>query len=121
MGEIEGLLVRHKQIHFEVIKYLLKSGRELEKEPIGILLRRPQLLDFETKKFIFRNHPCLRRAARHRVPIEIDREHLFQSSFNQLMSRSIKELEGRIQVSFLNEQGYDAGGLKREWFLVTSR
>jgi hypothetical protein len=37
------------------------------------------------------------------------------------MNRSLRELEGRIQVSFTNEQGYDAGGLKREWFLLVSR
>lgn len=53
--------------------------------------------------------------------IEVDRAHLFQGSYNQLMSRSVRELEGRIQVSFVNEPGYDAGGLKREWFLVVSR
>jgi len=37
------------------------------------------------------------------------------------MTRTVRELEGRIQVSFINEPGYDAGGLKREWFLVVSR
>jgi len=29
------------------------------------------------------------------------------------MQRTARELEGRIQVSFINEPGYDAGGLKR--------
>jgi hypothetical protein len=115
------VLVKHKQIHFEVIKYLLQLNKEIEKEPIGLLLKRPQLLDFETKKFIFRNHPRIRKLSRHRVHIEVDRAHLFQGSYNQLMSRSLRELEGRIQVTFTNEPGYDAGGLKREWFLVVSR
>lgn len=118
---MEPLLLKHKNVHFEVIKSLIEKGRELEKEPIGIILKKPHLLDFETKKFIFRNHPRIRKQARHRLPIEVDRAHLFQGSYNQLMSRSARELEGRIQVSFINEPGYDAGGLKREWFLVVSR
>lgn len=37
------------------------------------------------------------------------------------MNRTVKEIEGRIQVSFIDEPGYDAGGLKREWFLLVSR
>lgn len=118
---MESVLVKYKHVHFEVIKFLLQLGKEIDKEPIGILLKRPQLMDFETKKFIFRNHSRIRRLARHRVHIEVDRAHLFQGSYNQLMNRSVRELEGRIQVSFVNEPGYDAGGLKREWFLVVSR
>jgi len=78
-------------------------------------------LDFETKKFIFRNHPKLRRQTGRRVHIEVDRTHLFQGSYNQLMNRTVRELEGRVQVAFINEPGYDAGGLRREWFLLVSR
>jgi E3 ubiquitin-protein ligase HUWE1 len=37
------------------------------------------------------------------------------------MGRSLREIEGRIHVSFKNEQGHDAGGLRREWFLLLSR
>jgi hypothetical protein len=29
------------------------------------------------------------------------------------MSKTPKELEGRLQVTFMDEQGYDAGGLTR--------
>lgn len=92
LNEIEPLLLKHKQIHFEVIKYLYQLGRELDKEPIGLILKKPHLLDFETKKFIFRNHPKLRRQTGRRVHIEVDRAHLFQGSYNQLMSRSLREL-----------------------------
>ena len=97
-------------------------GRQLDKEPIGIILKKPQLLDFETKKFIFRNHPKLRRQMTgRRVHIEVDRNHLFQGSYNQVMNRSARELEGKVQVAFINEPGYDAGGIKRQWFLLVSR
>ena len=38
---------------------------------------------------------------------------MFQGSYNQLMNRTVRELEGKVQVAFINEPGYDAGGLKR--------
>jgi hypothetical protein len=40
------MLIKYKHIHFEVIKFLLQSGKEIEKEPIGLILKKPQLLDF---------------------------------------------------------------------------
>ena len=35
--------------------------------------------------------------------------------------RSAEELRGRLQVNFQGEEGIDAGGLTREWYLVLSR
>ena len=92
LNDIEPMLLKHKGTHFEVIKHLYEQGRELEKEPIGIILKKPHLIDFETKKFIFRNHPKLRKLSGRRVHIEVDRTHLFQGSYNQLMNRTVREL-----------------------------
>jgi hypothetical protein len=33
----------------------------------------------------------------------------------------LDDLRGRISVRFFNEEGVDAGGLTREWFLQLSR
>lgn len=71
--EIEPLLIKHKSVHFKVINHLYSQNRPLDKEPMGIILKMPHLLDFETKKFLFRKHPKIRRAARYRVPIEVSR------------------------------------------------
>jgi hypothetical protein len=76
------MLVKYKKIHFEIIKDLLKMNKEIEKEPIGILLKRPQLLNFETKKLIFRYHPRIRKLSHHSVHIEVDRAHLFQDAYD---------------------------------------
>lgn len=47
------------------------------------------------------------------MPIEVNRANILQESFNQIMSKTPKELEGKIQITFMDEPGYDAGGLKR--------
>lgn len=72
----------------------------------------PHLLDFDTKRFIFQKNPKLHRS-RQRCVIEISRLNLFQESYNQLMNKSLKELEGSIKVVFMDEQAEDAGGPKK--------
>lgn len=42
-------------------------------------------------------------------------------SYQQLKRHNAEELKGRLSVRFLGEEGLDAGGLAREWFLVLSR
>jgi E3 ubiquitin-protein ligase HUWE1 len=37
------------------------------------------------------------------------------------MKLSMKNLKGKIQVEFVNELGIDAGGLKREWYMLVSQ
>eukprot|EP01035_Chromulina_nebulosa_P017425 gene17425-22977_t len=50
------------------------------------------------------------------------KEYVFEDSYDQLRGRSKDEiLLGRLQVTFNNEQGIDAGGLTREWFSVLSK
>ena len=37
------------------------------------------------------------------------------------MAKSAVELKGKLQIEFKNEEGYDAGGVTREWFLSLSK
>ena len=46
---------------------------------------------------------------------------MFEDSFHQLRMRTAEELRGRLQVNFQGEEGIDAGGLTREWYMVLSR
>jgi hypothetical protein len=110
--QIEPLLLEHKQSHFHIIKNLYMEGKSIDTEPIAILLKFPHLLDFETKKFIFQNNPKLQKH-RHKCILEINRLNLFQDSFNKLMGKSVRELEGNIKVVFLDERAEDAGGPKK--------
>ena len=39
----------------------------------------------------------------------------------QISGRTAGEMRGRISVQFQGEEGIDAGGLTREWFIILSR
>ena len=57
---------------------------------MSMILKMPHLLDFETKKYLFRKHPKIRRGSRYRLPIEVSRTNILQESFNQIMSKTPK-------------------------------
>ena len=46
------------------------------------------------------------------------REHVFEDSFQQLRLRSPDEMRAKLSVSFVGEEGIDAGGVSREWYQV---
>lgn len=52
--------------------------------------------------------------------IKVRRGNLLQDSFNSLESQET-ELKKRLRVEFIGEPGVDAGGLKKEWFLLLVR
>ena len=55
------------------------------------------------------------------MALRVRRAHLFEDSFRELHRRSPAELRSRLYVVFDNEDGQDAGGVLREWYLVISR
>ena len=50
----------------------------------------------------------------------IDRQDLFRTSFNAVMTTPIPELKKLPNIKFDNETGLDYGGLRREWFYLLS-
>ena len=51
------------------------------------------------------------------LSLKIRREYLIRDSLDQLQARQ-KELKKKLKIQFINEQGIDAGGLTKEWFLL---
>jgi len=51
----------------------------------------------------------------------IRRSEIFSDSYNQLSAKTPLELKGKLQVVFKEEEGYDAGGVSREWYLKLSQ
>ena len=49
------------------------------------------------------------------------RDYVFEDTFHQLSLRTPEELRGRMLIHFMNEEGIDAGGVTREWFLILTR
>jgi E3 ubiquitin-protein ligase HUWE1 len=87
------------------------------------LVAHPKLLDFDNKKAYFRAE-LKRRNASHRhgtLRVSVRREYVLEDSYHQMVLRRPDELKGRLHVTFQNEEGVDAGGLSREWFLTLSK
>ena len=65
------------------------------------------------RQSIQRNHGSLR--------ISVRRRDVFLDSFEQLRYKTTEEMRRRLVVSFVGEEGLDAGGLTREWYSVLAR
>lgn len=57
----------------------------------------------------------------HPIRMVIRRKDIFSDSYNQLSAKTPMELKGKLQIQFKDEEGYDAGGVSREWFLNLSQ
>ena len=53
--------------------------------------------------------------------ITIDRYNLLQSSFDQLRNKPSDFFKKKVVITFNGEEGEDAGGVSREWFLKLSK
>lgn len=53
--------------------------------------------------------------------LNVKRQSVFEDSFNKLRSKSPAELRAKLSVSFVGEEGIDAGGVSREWYQVRQR
>ena len=67
----------------------------------------------EVKKDMGKKRPGLRFSVR--------RNEIFMDSFNHIMNKNPGQLKGKLWVKFQGEDGEDAGGVSREWFLNLSK
>jgi len=83
----------------------------------------PKTIDFDNKVEYFKSamNKLSKNYKHHLCNMAIRRPEVFTDSFNQIMNRSINELRGKLRIEFKNEEGEDAGGLTREWFLALSK
>lgn len=82
-------------------------------------------LDFDNKRSYFQSRMRTLRQSAHRrhgnLRLQVRREQVFEDSFYSLRMRSSDEMRGRLNVTFQHEEGIDAGGLTREWYMILSR
>ncbi len=50
--------------------------------------------------------------------LNVKRQSVFEDSFNKLRSKTPAEMRAKLSVSFVGEEGIDAGGVSREWYQV---
>jgi len=82
-------------------------------------------LDFDVKRQWFKTQvKRLRQHASRRhgsLRLNIRRQNVFEEAFRQLRLRNGEEMRGRLQITFRNEEGVDAGGLSREFFGILAK
>ncbi|TYZ59725.1 hypothetical protein PybrP1_006637 [[Pythium] brassicae (nom. inval.)] len=85
-------------------------------------------LDFDNKRSYFQSamKKLRQTALRHggstsSVRIPVRREHIFEDSYYALRMRSGQELRRKLHISFTGEEGIDAGGVTREWYMILAR
>ncbi|KAK8849972.1 hypothetical protein M9Y10_018565 [Tritrichomonas musculus] len=49
------------------------------------------------------------------INLEIDQDNILQDSFNQLHDKKPKDWKQKITISYKDNQGFDAGGLTKDW------
>eukprot|EP01114_Cavostelium_apophysatum_P006773 TRINITY_DN1823_c0_g1_i4.p1 TRINITY_DN1823_c0_g1~~TRINITY_DN1823_c0_g1_i4.p1 ORF type:complete len:3344 (-),score=945.09 TRINITY_DN1823_c0_g1_i4:44-10075(-) len=104
---------------------LIKQNPSLLEDSFAILIStNPMLIDFENKRSFFRTKiQKLRNEAEYHgeVRLSVRRSQVFEDSFYQLRTRTKEELKGRLTVHFVGEEGIDAGGVSREWYVILAK
>ncbi|CAH8850634.1 unnamed protein product [Trichobilharzia szidati] len=106
---------------------LRQYGANIGESPFAVFLAYPRVLDFDVKRRFFRQQLqslSNRSSSSSRLddePITVSRERIFEDSYARLHRKSVNEWKHKFVIRFQNEEGQDAGGPLREWFLLMSR
>lgn len=110
--------------HRKVLNILIKQNPGILQDTFKTLVTEfPALLDFENKRSYFRAEIRKMRPERSidTIRLQVRRPEVFEDSFHQLKVRTPGEMLGKLRVSFVDEDGVDAGGLTREWYGLLAR
>ncbi|EFA10984.1 E3 ubiquitin-protein ligase HUWE1 [Tribolium castaneum] len=110
--------------HRRVLNQILRqSTSHLADGPFAVLVDHTRILDFDIKRRYFRSE--LERMdqgiRREETAVHVRRSNIFEDSFRELYRRTPEEWKNRFYIVFEDEEGQDAGGLLREWYVIISR
>ncbi|KAK3600176.1 hypothetical protein CHS0354_039470 [Potamilus streckersoni] len=116
--------LKFAETHRTVLNQILRqSTTPLADGPFSVLVDHTRILDFDVKRRYFRQE--LDRldegTRREDLAVHVRREHVFEDSFRELFRRTADEWKHRFYIVFEGEEGQDAGGLLREWYIIISR
>lgn len=119
----DGQLAVFVERHRGPINALLRANPPLLETSFKGALRHPHAIDFDNKKAYFRNVLRRRSSEAHAgtIRINVRRDRVFDDSYQQLRLRTPDEMKGRLHVQFTGEEGVDAGGVTREWYIILAR
>jgi hypothetical protein len=111
-----------------LINAIVRSSPSLLDKGLRAMVRIPKcrpFMDFDVKRQWFRTQVRrLRQQASRRhgsLRLTIRRQHVFEDAYHQLRPRDADEMRGRLHITFVNEEGVDAGGLSREFFGILAK
>jgi len=111
-----------------LLNALLRSNQNLLEKGLKAMVKMPKcrpFLDFDVKRQWFKTQARrLRQQANRRhgsLRLNLRRKYVFEDSFHAFNHRSAEELRGRLQITFVDEEGVDAGGLSREFFAILAK
>ncbi|KAG7395551.1 hypothetical protein PHYBOEH_003640 [Phytophthora boehmeriae] len=115
-----------------LLNLLVREKPSLLDTSLAALIKMPRCrayLAFDNKRTYF--HSAMKRlrqtALRNHgggsssVRIPVRREHIFEDSYYALRMRNGTELRRKLHISFTGEEGIDAGGVTREWYMILAR
>jgi E3 ubiquitin-protein ligase HUWE1 len=112
------------ETHRTVLNQILRQSTvHLADGPFSVLVDHTRVLDFDIKRRYFRTE--LERMdenlRREDLAVHVRRENVFEDSFRELHRRTPEEWKNRFYIVFEGEEGQDAGGLLREWYVIISK
>lgn len=116
-----------KQFIFEhkiLLNSMIRTSPKLMNGPFSILLTLDSsAVDFDNKRFFFKTKlKQIKRFDNTPVDFTVSRSSIFSDSFEALYSDVKSNFKtGKLNVTFVGEEGVDAGGLTREWYQLISR
>ncbi|KAG4070284.1 hypothetical protein HA402_009847 [Bradysia odoriphaga] len=110
--------------HRTVLNQILRqSTTHLSDGPFAVLVDHTRILDFDVKRRYFRTE--LDRMdegiRREELAVHVHRVTVFEDSFREMYRRNSEDWKNRFYIVFEDEEGQDAGGLLREWYVIISR
>ncbi|KAG8260860.1 E3 ubiquitin-protein ligase huwe1, variant 2 [Homalodisca vitripennis] len=116
--------LKFAETHRTVLNQILRQcTTPLLEGPFAVLVNHTRVLDFDVKRRYFRGE--LERAdeghRREELAVHVRRTQVFEDSFRELHRRTPDEWKNRFYIVFEGEEGQDAGGLLREWYMIISR
>ncbi|XP_051864983.1 E3 ubiquitin-protein ligase HUWE1 isoform X7 [Pristis pectinata] len=116
--------LRFAETHRTVLNQILRqSTTHLADGPFAVLVDYIRILDFDVKRKYFRQE--LERLdegiRKEDLAVHVRRDHVFEDSYRELHRKSPEEMKNRLYIVFEGEEGQDAGGLLREWYMIISR
>nr|XP_023021300.1 E3 ubiquitin-protein ligase HUWE1-like [Leptinotarsa decemlineata] len=120
----QQLFLAFAEKHRTVLNQILRqSTAHLADGPFAVLVDHTRILDFDIKRRYFRTE--LERLdhgiRREETAVHVRRNNIFEDSFRELFRRPPEEWKNRFYIVFEDEEGQDAGGLLREWYVIISR